>query len=183
MAVTADIGRKLTWEDIKDLPGDGKTELIEGELIMAPTAGPPHQRIGTKLTVEIHPFVEEHGLGEFFGRDTHVVFDDHNHLEPDLCFIAKDRLSIVKGSYVEGPPDLVIEILSNSNRNYDIQVKYRYYERYGVREYWLVDPRDQSIAVYVLEQGRYQLLGDFRAGQIVRTRVLEGLQLDSARVF
>jgi Uma2 family endonuclease len=183
MAVAADIGRKLTWEDIKDLFTEGKTELIEGELMMAPTAGPPHQRIGTKLTIEIYPFVAQHGLGDFFGRDMHVVFDAHNHLEPDLCFISKDRLSIVKGAYVEGPPDLVIEILSDSNRSYDIQVKYRLYERYGVGEYWLVDPRDQSISVYVLEQGRYQLLGEFRAGRVVQTRVLEGLELDPARIF
>ena len=183
MAVSAEIGRKLTWDDIKDLPDQGKTELIEGELFMAPTAGFPHQRIGTCLTVEIYPFVAQHDLGEFLGRDIHVIFDEHNHLEPDLCFIAKDRLGIIKGAYIEGPPDLVIEILSESNRNYDIRVKYGHYERYGVKEYWLVDPRDRSIAVYVLEEARCKLLGEYRAGQSVATRVLPGLALDPARIF
>jgi Uma2 family endonuclease len=183
MAVSAEIGRKLTWEDIKDLPEEGKTELIEGELHMAPTAGFPHQRIGTRLTVEIHPFVERHDLGEFFGRDVHIIFDENNHLEPDLCFIAKERLSIIKGAYAEGPPDLVIEILSDSNRNYDIRVKYGHYERYGVKEYWLVDPRDRSIAVYALEGERYKLVGEYRAGQPVETRVLAGLRLDPVRIF
>ena len=106
----------------------------------------------------------------FWVATIHVIFDEHNHLEPDLCFIAKDRLGIVNGPKVEGPPDLVIEILSDSNRDYDIQVKFRHYERYGVKEYWLVDPRDRSISVYVLDGGRYQLLGEYRAGQPVETR-------------
>ena len=183
MAVSAEIGRKLTWEDIKNFPEEGKTELIEGQLYMSPTAGLPHQRIGTRLTVEIHPFVERNDLGEFFGRDVHVIFDEHNHLEPDLCFIAKARLGIIKGPNVYGPPDLVIEILSESNRDYDVQVKFRYYERFGVREYWLVDPRGRSIAVYTLEDGSYQLLGEYQAGQVIETRVLAGLSLDPARIF
>ncbi len=183
MSVAAEIGKKLRWEDIKDFPEEGKTELVEGKLLMSPTAGSPHQRIGTRLTVEIHPFVERHDLGEFFGRDVHVIFDEHNHFEPDLCFIAEQRLDIIRGPTIDGAPDLIIEILSESNRKHDTQLKFAYYERYGVREYWLVDPKAESIAVYALEEGRYRLLGEFRAGGTVATRVLEGLTLDPARIF
>lgn len=183
MSIAEEVAKKLTWEDIKDLPEEGKTELVEGRLFMSPTAGYPHQRIGTRLTVEIQPFVEHNDLGEFLGRDVHVIFDEHNHFEPDLCFIAKDRLGIIQGPTLSGPPDLIIEIISESNRRHDTQLKFGYYERYGVREYWLVDPREESIAVYALEDGRYRLLGEFRAGEIVQTRVLAGLELDPARVF
>ncbi len=183
MAVAAEIGKKLTWEDIKDLPEEGKTELIEGKLFMSPTAGSPHQFIGTLLTVEIFPYVQRHGLGKFFGRDVHVIFDEYNHLEPDLCFIATERLAILQCPNVHGAPDLIIEIISENNRTHDTQLKFAYYERFAVREYWLVDPRDESIAVYALTDGRYELLGEFRAGQTVVTRVLDGLQLDPARIF
>ena len=183
MSVAAEIGKKLTWEDIKDLPEEGKTELVEGKLFMSPTAGSPHQYIGTLLTVEIFPFVKENDLGQFFGRDVHVIFDKHNHFEPDLCFIAKDRLDIIQGPTLNGPPDLIIEIISESNRTHDTQLKFGYYKRFGVREYWLVDPRDRSISVYVLEEDRYELLGEFRAGERVETRALAGLALDPARIF
>jgi Uma2 family endonuclease len=183
MGVAAEIGKKLTWEDIKDLPEEGKTELVEGKLCMSPTAGSPHQYIGTLLTVEIVPFVQRNDLGRFFGRDVHVIFDEHNHFEPDLCFIAKERLVIIQGPTINGPPDLIIEILSASNWKHDTELKFSYYERYGVREYWLVDPRDESIAVYALEEGSYRLLGESRAGELVQTRVLAGLRLDPARIF
>lgn len=183
MSIAEEVAKKLTWEDIKDLPEEGKTELVEGKLVMSPTAGYPHQRIGTKLTLAIGPFVVGNDLGEFLGRDVHVIFDEHNHFEPDLCFIAKDRLGIIQGPTLNGPPDLIIEIISESNRRHDTQLKFGYYERYGVREYWLVDPHEESIAVYVLSAGRYELLGEFRAGEIVQTRVLAGLELDPARVF
>ena len=183
MSIAAEVAKKLTWEDIKSLPEEGKTELVEGKLYMSPTAGYPHQRIGTLLTVEIVPFVQRNDLGEFLGRDVHVIFDEHNHFEPDLCFIAKQRLHIIQGPIINGPPDVIIEIISESNRAHDTKLKFGYYERYGVREYWLVDPREQSIAVYALEDGRYELLGEFRAGDLVRTRVLAGLELNPARVF
>jgi Uma2 family endonuclease len=183
MSIAAEVAKKLTWEDIKNLPEEGKTELVEGKLYMSPTAGSPHQRIGTRLSGRILTFVEDNDLGEFFGRDVHVIFDEHNHFEPDLCFIAKQRLGIIQGPIISGPPDLIIEIISESNRAHDTKLKFDYYERYGVREYWLVDPREQSIAVYVLNDGRYELLGEYRAGEVVQTRVLAGLELDPARVF
>ena len=66
MGVAVEIGKKLTWEDIKDLPEEGKTELVEGKLYMSPTAGYLHQRIGTRLTGEILPFVVRNDLGELW---------------------------------------------------------------------------------------------------------------------
>ena len=183
MSVLAEVRKKLTWDDIKGLPEEGKTELVEGELYVSPTAGAPHQRIGTRLAVLIQPFVEERDLGEFFGRDLHVVLDEHNHFEPDLCFIRKERLHLIVGPYLDGPPDLAIEILSESDRQRDTQLKFAYYERYGVAEYWIVDPRERRIAVFALEDGRYASLGEFGPGSLVRTRALEGLELDPARVF
>ncbi|MBI1353524.1 MAG: hypothetical protein GC160_04200 [Acidobacteria bacterium] len=183
MSMAAEVRKKLTWEDIRDLPEGEKAELVEGELYLAPTAGTPHQSIGTRLTVLIFNFVEERDLGWFSGRDVHYVFDEHNHFEPDLSFVAKDRMHLIRGPYVDGPPDLAIEILSPSNRKHDTELKFRYYARFGVKEYWMVDPDAKAIAIFALEGADYELVGEFTPGQPIRSRVLEGLSFDPAKIF
>lgn len=176
--------RKLTWEDIKDLPeSQGRTELVDGELVVSPTPSLRHQMICRRLAAVLTQFVESRGLGYLFDRPIHVIFSEHVHYEPDLCFIATDRRLDLDSPYFEGPPDLIIEVISESNRSHDTVVKYRDYERFGVREYWLVDPREEHIRVFTLEGGAYRTLGVFARGEPVASRVLEGIGLDPAAVF
>ena len=184
MSVAAAIGRKLTWEDIRDLPETaGRTEIHDGDLVLSPTPSTHHQEIATKLAAQVLPFVEERGLGKFYASPVHCILDEHVNVEPDLCFVTKDRLSIIETNLLRGAPDLVIEILSPSNRSHDTLVKFRYYERFGVREYWLADPVDSTVAVFGLADDRFELLGRHGRGQLVETRVLAGLALDPARIF
>ena len=103
--------------------------------------------------------------------------------EPDLCFISTGRLHILQDPVIQGPPDLIIEVISESNRTHDTVVKFRDYERFGVREYWIVDPRDQHIRIYGLEDGKYAPLGVFARGEKIVSRVLAGFDLDPAQVF
>ena len=182
MSIAAEVGKKLTWEDICDL-SEQRIELVEGELYLSPTPSYFHQRIGTRLGVLMFNFVEERQLGMLSIRDVHYIFDQHNHFEPDLSFLAKDRLHLIRGPYVDGSPDLAVEILSPSTRKRDTELKFQYYARFGVREYWIVDPEAQTIAVFVERDARYELLGEFSVGQNVETHVLAGLQLDPARIF
>ena len=72
-------------------------------------------------------------------------------LESDLCFITKQRQHIVKEKFIDGPPDLIIKVISESNRTHDTVVKFRHYAQYSVEEYWLVDPRDREISTWRLE--------------------------------
>lgn len=174
--------RKLTWDDIKDLP-ESHVEIVDGELVVSPPPSVGHQLICTRLADVIRPFVIDRDLGEFFPREVHVVLAEHIHYEPDMCFIGKGREIDPELPYFEGPPDLVIEVISESNRTHDTVVKYRDYERHGVREYWLVDPRERHIRVYVLESGAYRLLGVYAAGDELTSRVLEGLAFDPGPVF
>lgn len=95
----------------------------------------------------------------------------------------KGASSIRSRHTLRGRSDLIIEVISEGNRTHDTVVKYQDYERYGVREYWLVDPRERHIRVYTLEGGRYQLLGVFAPGEQAASRVLEGLAFDPAPVF
>lgn len=175
---------KLTWEDIKDFPeSHTRVEIVDGELIMSPVASRDHQRICTRLMTHIEPFVRARGLGEFFAAPVHIILDVHAHYEPDLCLLRKDRLHLWHSAFFDGPPDLIIEVISGSNRTHDTVVKFRDYERYGVEEYWLVDPREKHIRVHHLEDGRYALLGAFAQGERIVSLVLGELDLDPATIF
>ncbi len=175
---------KLTWEDIKNFPeSHTRVELVDGELIMSPVAGAAHQMTTGLLGARILPWVLAHGLGAFFSSPLHVILDEHVHYEPDLCFLRKDRLHLLKDAYFDGPPDLVIEVISESNRTHDTVVKFRDYERYGVEEYWLVDLREKHIRVFHLADGRYGSLGIFSRGERIVSRVLAGLDLDPEEVI
>ncbi|MEX2300703.1 MAG: Uma2 family endonuclease [Bryobacterales bacterium] len=177
--------RRLTWEDVKDLPENGasRTELVDGELVVSPAASSRHQRICTKLGVEIGLFLRSRNLGEFFSSPVHVILDQHVHYEPDLCFVAAERVSIIDENYVSGPPNLIIEVISESNRSHDTTVKFNDYQRYGVKEYWLVDPRENHIRVFLLEGSAYRALGIYAPGDRVQSRIFAGLDLDPAAVL
>lgn len=182
MSVTV---RRLRWEDIKDLPESGakRTELVDGELVVSPSASSRHQRICTKLGLEIGNFLRAHKLGEVFSSPMHIILNEHVHYEPDLCFIANDRLAIIEENYVSGAPDLVIEVISESNRSHDTVVKFNDYQRYGVKEYWLVDPRESHIRVFALEGSTYEALGIYAPGDRVQSRIFTGIDLDPAAVL
>lgn len=176
--------KKLTWDDIKDWPeSHGRTEIVDGELVMSPLPSNQHQMICLRLGRLISPFVEQRDLGEFFAIPLHVILAEHVHYEPDLCFVSKPRRRLLEDPVVQGPPDLIIEIISESNRTHDTVVKFRDYERYGVQEYWLVDPREEHIRTFALEGGKYIGLGIAGRGEHVSTRLFNGLKLDPAQVF
>ena len=173
-----------TWNDIKDLPESaGRTEIVNGDLIMSPTPAGSHQRICTELGATIAPLVKRRDLGVFYSSPFHVIFDAHVHYEPDLCFVSKDRLDIIQENYINGPPDLIIEVISEGNRTHDTVVKFRHYEKYGVKEYWLVDQRDRLISVYALRDSKYERLGAHAPGDSLHSEVLPNLSFDPASVF
>jgi Uma2 family endonuclease len=176
--------RKLSWDDIKDLPESaGRTEIVDGELIMSPTAGSRHQQICTALGAELFAHVRENAIGVLFSSPAHVILSKHTHYEPDLCFVAAANRSMIQDAFIEGAPDLIIEVISESNRSHDTVVKFRDYARFGVREYWLVDPRENLISTWQLQGDRYELLGRAAPGARVTSRVLPELELDPAQVL
>jgi Uma2 family endonuclease len=176
--------KKLTWDDIQHLPESaGRTEIVDGDLVVSPPPSYDHQRIVTALTAIIYPFVKHRRLGEFYGAPVHIVLAAHVNYEPDLCFVASKNLRRLQSPLIVGPPDLIIEVISEGSRSHDTVVKFRDYERFGVAEYWLVDPREGHIKVWELEQTRYVLLGVFAPGEKIQTRVLNGLELDPAEIF
>lgn len=88
-----------------------------------------------------------------------VYFDEDNHCIPDLVIVCDPGK--IKVAHIEGAPDFVAEILSPSTGNYDMGAKMDIYERFGVREYWLIDPKSKAIMVYLLQDGRYVFSGRY----------------------
>jgi Uma2 family endonuclease len=102
----------------------------------------------TRLTRHLSTVVEENDLGEVFVAPFDVVFSRFDVVEPDLLYVSKDRLSVLTEKNVQGAPDLVVEVLSPSTAQTDRTTKLKLYARYGVQEYWIIDPYGPSAEIY-----------------------------------
>jgi len=179
---------RWTYEDWLRLPDDGyRYEVIDGVLYMAPPPSTLHQRIAARLVEALTAFLRDHPTspkGEVLFAPTGVRLPPQPvPFQPDILFIRAERLEILGEQYVEGAPDLIMEILSPSNWLYDRREKMRAYQEGGVAEYWIVDPDAQTIEVYVLERGAYRLAGQYGLGEIARSQVVAGFQVSVSHVF
>ena len=148
----------LTYRDYAALPDDGRRyEIHEGELSVTPAPGTRHQKISIRLAATLHHHVSARGLGEVFAAPYDVILSDPTIVQPDIVFVANDRLGRISERGIEGAPTLVVEVLSPSTREADRDTKLRLYARHGVPWYWIVDPDARVVEVYRLEAGSYVL--------------------------
>ena len=181
-----DLPRKLTYDDYVLIPEDGQRhEILDGEHYVSPAPLTRHQRISSKVHLRLGSFVDAHRLGWVLYAPTDVVLSLHDIVQPDLLFIANERLGIVTEANVQGAPDLVIEILSEKTRRQDEGLKREIYERYGVREYWMLDPDRNSVRVYRRIGNRLRLVAELSAaaGEALTTPLLQGLEIRLADIF
>lgn len=147
---------KFTYEDFLLFADDGKRhELIDGDHCMTPAPSTRHQRISGRLLTTLQNFLDRQRLGEVFAAPCDVVFSEVDIVEPDILFVSQSRQSIITERNIQGPPDLIVEILSASTRKHDEIIKRKLYERSAVQEYWIIDPELDQIKVYRLVDGRY----------------------------
>ncbi len=143
------VDTRLTYDDFCLLPDDGKRrEIIEGELYVTPSPQTPHQRTVGRLFMRLGLFVESHKLGEVFVAPFDVVFSEFDVVEPDILYISNARAGILTNRNVQGAPDLVVEVLSESTWRVDRSVKLKLYGKFGVQEYWIIDPEGPSAEIY-----------------------------------
>jgi Uma2 family endonuclease len=163
---------RTIMEVFKMLPEGTLAELIDGILYMSPSPIRPHQRIVSLLAARITVFVEENDLGETYVAPFDVYLDEgQNAVQPDIVFVSKNRLSIIDPvGHIHGTPDLTIEVLSSGNREYDQEKKKELYERFGVREYWIIDPSTKEATGYSLQNGKYVVF--FTACGKIQSRLL-----------
>lgn len=181
--------KKMTYREFRELEFDDDDnswyELINGELVRKQSPSVEHQIISGNIELELMLYAKRTQSGVTLHAPLDVVLDDNNAYHPDIFFIKKERLFIIdkKEQVVIGSPDLVIEILSKSTAVYDKGAKRETYERNGVREYWLVDPRNKSVEVYGLVEQRYKLIGYQEETGIVKSAALEGFEVDVEKIF
>jgi Uma2 family endonuclease len=180
----------LTYEDFVDMPDDGlRHELIDGDHYVTAAPNPKHQRVVTNVTYWIRSYLEEHPLGEVYVGPLAVVFTPANFVQPDLLYVSHERLHrYMTRRELTGAPDLVVEVLSPSTRHVDQGAKLRLYERFGVPEYWMLEPLRDAVRVYRWRDGRLVLSAELvraKSGspQVLTTPLLPGLELPLTRIF
>lgn len=167
----------LTWDDLLAFGEDGvRRELIDGAMYVSPAARYRHQHVVALLCAEIVAYAKERGGSVAAGPN--VYFTHENTVEPDVVALAPRDLHRIQGLKVEGPPTLVIEISSPSNRGYDLIKKRALYERFGVPEYWFVDLDADRIHVYRRTEAGYGEPEIVARGEKVRSTAIDGLILD-----
>lgn len=180
--------RRLTYDDFLRFPDDGlRHEIIDGVHYVTPSPGMRHQDLVGRLFLSIGGFVEDRSdRGRVMLSPFDVVFSFHDVVEPDLVFVAPDQLDILTDRNIQGTPALVVEVLSPSTRRRDQQVKLGLYARFGVREYWLVDPEPQVLTTYRrAADGSFPKAANLTAdsGNILETPLLPEWSLAMARLF
>lgn len=174
----------LTYDDLRDMPEDGRRyEIADGELLVTPAPIIVHQRISRNLEFILHTHVTANALGEVLDAPVDVIFDRTTVLEPDLIFVARERMEMIGRRAVEGPPDLVVEIFSESTEHRDLGVKQQVYERYGVTHYWRVDPIARTLTELVLADHRYTVRATHRTSEPMHSALFPELAIDLATVF
>ncbi len=177
---------RFTYEDYLLFPNDGKRhEIIDGDHFMTPSPATKHQRISLKLSATFAGFLNVHRLGEVFAAPYDVILSDEDIVEPDLLFVSAARSAIITDKNIQGPPDLVVEILSDGTRKTDEIVKRKLYERYGVREYWIVDPELETVKIHRLTDQGYVRAAELarEANETLSTPLLPGFQAPLADIF
>jgi Uma2 family endonuclease len=181
-----DRSARLTYDDYRLIPEDGWChEILDGEHHVTAAPYLRHQEVLIQLAEILQSFIRRNRLGKLFVAPTDVLLSRHDIVQPDLVFVSQDRLGILTRRNIQGAPDLVIEILSDSTRRVDQGAKLDLYERSGVREYWLLDPDAQTVAVQRLEGERFRSAALVSADgeDVLVTPLLPGLELRMGEIF
>jgi len=152
---------------------------------MSPAPSTKHQRVSSALHLIIGSFIKERRLGHLFAAPTDVVFSDISIVQPDMLFISNARASIITDKNIQGVPDLVIEILSETSRKTDEITKRKIYEMYGVCEYWIIDPELATVKVYQTTEKGYVRTSELsaEANESLNTPVFTGLSISLSELF
>jgi Uma2 family endonuclease len=134
---------------------DVKAEWVDGEVVLMSPENLEHVALAQWITHLMVEFVRSHDLGEVIGREFQVRLPRQRRRRcPDLLFVAKARSHLLHPTYLDGAPDLAVEIVSPNSMARDWRDKYGEYEKAGVREYWIIDPLSRAVEVHALSRGK-----------------------------
>ena len=174
----------LTIADLDAMPEDGnRYELIEGELFVSRAPSLTHQDVVGNIFFLLRGFLHDNPIGKVW-TGPGVIFSDFSGVIPDLVYIGNERLKeIATGNRVSGAPDLIVEVLSPGNENgrRDRHAKRQLYRKYGVKEYWVVDPEKSTIEVY--RTSRLRLVATLGLRQHISTPLLPGFRCSARDIL
>lgn len=184
-----DLNKSYTYADYLTWKIKERVELIMGKVFkMSPAPTSRHQYISGLLNAAIIIFLKGNDCKVFAAPFdvslpvTNKKGEPNTVVQPDLCIICDQRKITEKGC--DGSPDLIIEIVSKGSVTRDLHEKYDLYEQCGVKEYWIVNPNDKSLSIFLLdEKGKYLVSKPLTYGDIVESDVLPGLALDLNEIF
>jgi Uma2 family endonuclease len=176
-----------TTKDLLAIPDENFKvyELLEGEIFLSEHPSLNHQKIVGNLIFLLDRFLLENPVGKFWFAPG-VIFDEYNSAIPDLAFVVNERISqIASGIHIVGAPDLAIEIMSPGSENVrrDQIVKRQTYAKYGVKEYWIVEPIVEVIEITRLQENVLASVGVFRNKDEINSPLLPDLNFTVKDVF
>ena len=176
-----------TYKDYLNFPGDERIEIIEGEIFAMGSPSVIHQSLITNLLFEIQSYIKANkGPCKVFTAPFDVILkNDNEEVEecsniviPDISVIC-DKNKLSDGKKCVGSPDMIVEIISPSNAGHDYVTKLNLYQKYKVKEYWIIDPRVKKIFVYFLdENGFYDLVNSYTFKDKVKVNIYDDLEID-----
>jgi len=176
--------RYWTYEDLLALPEDGERyEIIEGVLYKMPAASMDHADITTNLMVYIFgPLMRALGI-RVYTAPVDVFIRGGNPVQPDILVLLAEQLALRSQRGIEGPPALVVEVLSPSNHMRDQVTKRDLYARAGVAEYWIVSPEAMSVEILILDGERYVVHARVGGDEPLISPTLPALTGTAAQIF
>ena len=174
---------RFNYNDYLQLPEDKRYEILDGELYMVAAPNIRHQRVSLNLAVALVQHVRESGSGQIFEAPCDVILSEENIVQPDILFVRTERSSIIGEANLKGAPDLVVEILSPATRCKDLELKRKTYARFGVQEYWVVDPDAGTVEVLVWSEVGYVTAGTYSKSDRLSSALFPDLKLALAEMF
>ncbi len=178
------VGLRMSADEFLQIQDDGNFyELIDGVIIMSPSPTPKHQGAMIEITGQIFEYLRRNPIGQVFAElDVHLGEGPTGGdlvYRPEVIFVRKDRLRQMEDK-IFGAPELVVEVISKGSRRFDTETKKGDYERFGVREYWLIDPARQALTFFRLQDGQFVEI--HASGDSFESQAVPGFQLDLKRV-
>ncbi len=174
---------RFTYHDYLQLPEDKRYEILDGDLYVCPSPTVKHQRVSRNLQIALWQYVRAMGSGEVLNAPCDVILSDENVVQPDIFYVRKEHAGVIGEANIQGAPDLAVEILSRGNRNRDLEIKRKIYARFGVQEYWIVDPDAATIEVLIWNESGYVSVGVYGKTDRLSSSLLPDLDLPLGEIF
>ena len=175
---------RVTYAELQQWPDDGRQyELYDGEVIVVPSPFPRHQRVASHIEAILRDYESIVG-GVVFRAPLDIVLSEHNVVQPDLVYFREERRGVIRDwEATRAAPDLAVEVLSRSTEHRDRGRKMELLARFGVPEYWIVDPARNVLEIYVLRGAAYERIVAAGDRATATSPTLRDLSFDTARVF